>query len=508
MTADTEFESQSDAFMTWLRAQSGVRITNKISFCDLRLQQQGRGVIANADINEGEVVFSIPRSVILSIENSGIAEKVPEILELDHWIGMIITMMAEDRPDSRWKPYFDILPRKFTTPMFWPEADLEELCGTTVLSQLGKSDAEATYGDIVLPIVKKHMDIFAKVDHSISAYHRMGSLILSYSFDVEREGQCDKNEVDRDDETDSVAEVPELDESDSDDEDLSAEDNNGDEGETAKEDNEDVIEVEEEEEDEDEDDDEDQKFVKAMVPMADMLNGDSDLCNAKLFYSKEHLEMRAIKYIPKGSQVYNTYGDLPNADLLRRYGYVRYGKTKDDVVEIETQLVIDTASHGLPESHLKKRIDFMVEVDEEEDEELLDDSIQIPTSSSAIPTSALLLTYILMLNPAAFRSLKKQGHENIQRIARKELKSEEQRELWIAIIKKKLAQYKTDIVTDENLILETSPDVNLNLRNAIEVRLSEKRILEAAMRKVREWKIKDKKRRKEFTTRPSKRGKI
>ncbi|KAK9318973.1 hypothetical protein V1517DRAFT_334035 [Lipomyces orientalis] len=505
MIADTEFESQSNAFMSWLRAQSGVRITNKISLCDLRLQQQGRGVIANVDINEGEVLFSIPRSVILSIETSGIAEKVPEILELDHWLGVIITMMAEDRPDSRWKPYLDILPRKFTTPMFWSEADLEELSGTTVLSQLGKSDAEATYRDIVLPIVKKHTAVFAKVDHSISAYHRMGSLILSYSFDIEREGQCDKNEVDRDDESDSVAELPELDESDSDDEEQFTEGKNEEEGETAKEDSEDVIEVEEEEED---DDDDNQNFVKAMVPMADMLNGDSDLCNAKLFYSKENLEMRAIKYIPKGGQVYNTYGDLPNADLLRRYGYVRYGKTKDDVVEIETQLVIDTASHGLTESHLKKRIDFMVEVDEEQDEELLDDSIQIPTSSSAIPTSALLLTYILMLNPTAFRNLKKQGHEEIHRIARKELKSEEQRELWIAIIKKKLAQYKTDIVTDENLILETPPDVNLNLRNAIEVRLSEKRILNAAITKVREWKIKDKKRRKEFTSRPSKRGKI
>jgi hypothetical protein len=112
-----------------------------------------------------------------------------------------------------------------------------------------------------------------------------------------------------------------------------------------------------------------------------------------------------------------------------------------------------------------------------------------------------------MLNPTAFRSLKKQDHDAVQSITRKELKSEEQRELWTAIIKKKLALYKTDIVTDENLILETPPEVNLNLRNAIEVRLSEKRILEAAMNKVRGWKIKDKKRRKEFSTRPSKRGK-
>ncbi|KAK9375095.1 uncharacterized protein V1513DRAFT_414020 [Lipomyces chichibuensis] len=501
MTVDTEFDIQSDAFMDWLRAQSGVRIASKISLHDLRAQQQGRGVVASADIHEGELLFSFPRSVVLSIENSGITEKIPEILELDHWIGMIVTMMAENKPDSRWKPYFDILPKKFTTPMFWSKSDLEELSGTTVLAQLGKDDAEATYRDVVLPIVKKYPDVFGKIDTSIDAYHRMGSLILSYSFDIEREGRSDENEWDGNgnDEEKLVEELPTVEESDSDYE--SAEVENEDENDTLNENDEDRIEVEEEE-----DNDDDQKFLKAMVPLADMLNGDSDLCNAKLFYSKENLEMRATKFIPEGSQIYNTYGDLPNADLLRRYGYVRFGKTKNDVVEVETQLVIDSSPHRLSETLLKKRIDFMIEVDQEEDEELLDDYIQISISSSAIPTSALLLTYILMLNPTAFRSLRKQGHDAVQSITRKELKSEEQRELWTTIIKKKLAQYKTDIVTDENLILETPPDHNLNLRNAIEVRLSEKRILEAAMKKVREWKIKDKKRRKEFSTRPSKRS--
>ncbi|KAK9239702.1 hypothetical protein V1525DRAFT_448682 [Lipomyces kononenkoae] len=502
MTLVTEFDTQSDAFMNWLRMQSGVRITSKIELRDLRTQHQGRGVIATAAIEEGELLFAIPRSVILSVENSRITEKVPEISELDPWLGMIVTMMAEDRPDSRWKPYFDILPKTFTTPMFWSTTDLEELSGTTVLSQLGRDDAEAAYREIVLPIIRKHVDVFGKVDQSIDAYHRMGSLILSYSFDIEREGHVYENERygdANDDEEASVEELPPVDESE--DEEELAEAASDDESDTMKENDEGVIEVEEED-----DSDDAEKFLKAMVPLADMLNGDSDLCNAKLFYSKDNLEMRATKLIPEGDQIYNTYGNLPNADLLRRYGYVRYGKTENDIVEIETQLVMDTSAHGLSESYLKKRIDFMVEIDEEEGEELLDTSIQISISSPAIPTSALLLTYILMLNPPAFRSVRKQSHDAVLSITRKELKSEEQRELWIEIINKKLAQYKTDIVTDENLMLETSPDVNFNLRNAIEVRLSEMRILEAAMKQVRGWKIKDKKRRKEFSARPSKRG--
>lgn len=151
-------------------------------------------------------------------------------------------------------------------------------------------------------------------------------------------------------------------------------------------------------------------------------------------------------------------------------------------------------------------MDFMLEYDEQQDEELLDDSIQITISTAAIPTSALLLTYILQLKPSSFRDLRKQGFEALSLIPRKSLKSGEQQDLWLKILKKKLETYNTDVVTDENLILEIKSSENFNLRNAIEVRLSEKRILEMAMKKVQDWKIKSKS--KEFISRPSKRARM
>ncbi|KAK9468421.1 hypothetical protein V1512DRAFT_289910 [Lipomyces arxii] len=496
--ASSSFEEQSSLFMNWLASQPGVKISSKIQLADLRAQLQGRAVVATEDISEHDVLFVLPRDVLLSVENSGIIEKMPEIKELDQWIGLIVTMMAENRPESRWKPYFDVLPKEFTTPMFWPETDLEELKGTTVLAQLGKTDAEEAYRDVVLPLIKKHPAVFKGVDQSLEAYHRMGSLILSYSFDVEK--QSDDSEEHNDDEEEEGNEVQEEDESEDETDHVLEIDEGGD---FNMEDAEEVFEIEDSEND---GDDEDGAYLKAMVPLADMLNGDSDLNNAKLFYSKENLEMRAIKPIKKGEQVYNTYGDLPNSDLLRRYGYVRFGKTKNDVVEIETKMVVESVQHGLSETNLQKRIDYMVEIDEEEDEEILDDFIQVPISSSAIPKSALLLTYILMLNPTAFRNMKKQGHKPFTSISLTELKSEEQRDLWISIIRKKLAEYKSDIVMDENLVLEVKPEVNFNLRNAIEVRLSEMRILESALTKVQQWKIKDQKRRKEFSSRAAKRA--
>jgi N-lysine methyltransferase SETD6 len=71
--------------------------------------------------------------------------------------------------------------------------------------------------------------------------------------------------------------------------------------------------------------------------------------------------MRSILTIAKDSQIYNTYGNLPNADLLRRYGYVIPG-SKDDLVEISAEMIIQVISkHSEEEIH--RRIDILDEED-------------------------------------------------------------------------------------------------------------------------------------------------
>jgi len=67
--------------------------------------------------------------------------------------------------------------------------------------------------------------------------------------------------------------------------------------------------------------------------------------------------MRSIKPISKGEQIYNTYGNLPNSDLLRRYGYVLPG-SKDDVVEIQWQLIAETLGPEIPQV-VEQRIEIL-----------------------------------------------------------------------------------------------------------------------------------------------------
>jgi N-lysine methyltransferase SETD6 len=80
-----------------------------------------------------------------------------------------------------------------------------------------------------------------------------------------------------------------------------------------------------------------------------------------LFQAGNGWEMRSIKPISKGDQIYNTYGELPNGDLLRRYGYVIPG-SRDDLVEIPVELILQTIG-----KHSEEEVDRRIEILDEED---------------------------------------------------------------------------------------------------------------------------------------------
>jgi len=71
--------------------------------------------------------------------------------------------------------------------------------------------------------------------------------------------------------------------------------------------------------------------------------------------------MRSIRPIAKDEQIYNTYGNLPNADLLRRYGYVIPG-SRDDLVEVSAEMIIEVVSFH-KEEEIRRRIEILDEED-------------------------------------------------------------------------------------------------------------------------------------------------
>ncbi len=78
------------------------------------------------------------------------------------------------------------------------------------------------------------------------------------------------------------------------------------------------------------------------------------------------MTMIALKPIRKGQEIFNDYGQLPRADLLRRYGYVTDNYKKWDVVEIDVQTVVSIAgAHiNLQKSQMEARVSYMMLLNE------------------------------------------------------------------------------------------------------------------------------------------------
>lgn len=125
----------------------------------------------------------------------------------------------------------DILPRHFDTLMYWSPEELGHLRGSAVLGKIGREHAEDQFLSNLWPVIQKHSEIFRTTEawgsreRFLEAAHRMGSIIMSYSFDLEPVEQTQRPQ------------------------------------------------------EEDEDEEEEEVMVKAMVPLADILNADADKNN-------------------------------------------------------------------------------------------------------------------------------------------------------------------------------------------------------------------------------------
>lgn len=160
-----------------------------------------------------------------------------------------------------------------------------------------------------------HPNIFDVNAHNVELFHRCGSLIMAYSFHDELT-PAKTVKRDSDGAAEAIERKKETDEND--------------------------------EEEEEEEEEEEQEGLLAMVPMADMLNHKTGFNNARLFHEPEGLLMKAIKPIKEGEQIYNTYGDLCNADLLRKYGFADENNPHD-IVEINGEAVVDTCCQDMRE---------------------------------------------------------------------------------------------------------------------------------------------------------------
>ncbi|KAJ3933631.1 MAG: hypothetical protein NXY57DRAFT_891707 [Lentinula lateritia] len=459
-----------EEFLSWFQSNGGRIDLDAVGFKYFPSTEGGRGAVALKNIEKDQTLFTIPRPLTLSTKTSLLPEKFGPRAWKEHkldkgWSGLILCMMWEDAQtfNSKWRCYLATLPTAFDTPMFWSEKELKELDGTSVVEKLGKEDAERDYHDKVFRVIQSRPDLFPPETlsnhYSLERYHVMGSRILSRSFSVERVGidggddgedmilEADKSigsamDVDEHDETNSVEDTSIQDDSPSED---------GDEGE------EDATDI-------------------SMVPIADLLNARFGSENAKLFNEEKELKMVTTKRILAGDQIWNTYDDLPNSELLRRYGHVDIlplpgsGKGNPaDVVEIRADLVLATFSEQSESTSSTERIDWWLE-------EGGDDTFVLGTDYE-VPEAMTSLTRLLYLSSDEWEKAQERSKPPKPKMDFQVLN------LILVVLQKRIAQYPSTMKDDEE-ILKQEPGMPLNKYQAIFVRLGEKRILENTLQRL------------------------
>ncbi|XP_070829223.1 N-lysine methyltransferase setd6 [Chaetodon trifascialis] len=262
----------------------------------------GYGMLAKDDIEKGEVLFTIPRSALLhqgTTRVSALLEKESSSLESSSgWVPLLLTLMYEYMSsESHWKPYLSLW-TSFKTldhPMFWSEEERDGLLKGTGVAEAVNTDLaniQREYTHVVLPFITKHPDFWNPDTHTQELYTELVAFVMAYSFQEPQEEE--DNEEDEEDEEEEKAPNPPM-----------------------------------------------------MVPMADMLNHVSNH-NAQLEFTPDSLKMVCVRSIHKGEEVFNTYGQIANWQLLHMYGFTEsYQSNSNDTADVPISHFYKAATRGV-----------------------------------------------------------------------------------------------------------------------------------------------------------------
>ncbi|XP_026539958.1 N-lysine methyltransferase SETD6 isoform X2 [Notechis scutatus] len=246
------------------------------------------GLLARESLGAGEELFSIPRTALLSQHTSALApllRKEASLQSSSGWVPLLVSLLYEcTLSSSRWGPYFSLWPQ-FTDldhPMFWGHEERAQLLqGTGVLEAVEKDLAN---------IEMEYSSIilpFLKAHPDIfnPKVHTLELYRKLVAFVMAYSFQETLNE-------------------------------------------------EEEEE---------EPNPPVMVPLADLLNHVANH-NANLEYSPESLKMVTTKPVRKGQEIFNTYGEMANWQLLHMYGFAEaYPGNTNDTADIQMSTLLKAA---------------------------------------------------------------------------------------------------------------------------------------------------------------------
>ncbi|XP_071963340.1 actin-histidine N-methyltransferase-like [Antedon mediterranea] len=134
---DEEREENLDAFLSWVKEHGAM--CNKVKIA--KYNTEGYGIEAVTDVKEDDVFLSIPRSMMLTVETARqsefgkLAETDPILKSMPNVLLAVHVLSEMFKPDSFWRPYLDFLPRSYSVPLYFNEAEMSYLQGSQAFSE-------------------------------------------------------------------------------------------------------------------------------------------------------------------------------------------------------------------------------------------------------------------------------------------------------------------------------------------------------------------------------------
>ncbi|XP_023618635.1 N-lysine methyltransferase SETD6 isoform X1 [Myotis lucifugus] len=222
-----------------------------------------------------------------------------------------------------------------------------------------------------------------------------------------------------------------------------------------------------------------------MVPAADILNHVANH-NANLEYSPNCLQMVATQPIPKGHEIFNTYGQMANWQLIHMYGFAEpYPDNTDDTADIQMVTVREAALQGAKDEterlQLCERWDYLCEL------EMVGEEGAFVIGREEVLTEEELTTTlkVLCMSAEEFRVLKEQDgwgdkrEEDSLAITNIPRLKESWRQLLRDSVLLTLQAYATDLKAEQDLLGNKDAYSKLSWREqqALQVRYGQKMIL-------------------------------
>ncbi|CAN1787577.1 Ribosomal lysine N-methyltransferase 3 [Linum perenne] len=332
------------AFVRWMKSQ-GFQWSDAMEFVGSSEDEGGVSVKAVRDLNEGEVVATIPKAACLTVKNSEACDLI-ESAGLGGCLGLSVALMYERSlgESSPWAGYLQLLPESESVPLLWTldeidrflqGTELHKMASLCICRQAVKEDKGLVFEDWeenILPLVQQLPSNVDAKDFEVDQYFAAKSLVSSRAFEIDDYhghgmvplADLFNHKTGAEDVHFTHSEYDDDEGDNSNSSDLS--DENGGEEEPSS-------------------DLESSSEEPSSIVESSSINGDHPTV----------LEMIMVKDVKRGAEIFNTYGLVGNAALLHRYGFTELDNAFD-IVNIELEVVLQWSSSLFTDRYSRARL--------------------------------------------------------------------------------------------------------------------------------------------------------